>query len=102
MFAASFTTKRVEEDIPVITVKSDNVAVEAVRAAGTVEALAVTFADQATGTKVAGRTARESTGRPELTEAAVVVSGGRGVGGLESFALIKSATPSAATSLPCG
>jgi electron transfer flavoprotein alpha subunit len=33
---------------------------------------------------------RESTGRPELTDAAIVVSGGRGLGGGEHFALIES------------
>ncbi|MBA3620434.1 MAG: electron transfer flavoprotein subunit alpha/FixB family protein, partial [Acidothermales bacterium] len=32
---------------------------------------------------------QEQSGRPELTEAAVVVSGGRGVGGAENFALIE-------------
>ncbi|MFI0961250.1 electron transfer flavoprotein subunit alpha/FixB family protein [Streptomyces sp. NPDC021080] len=90
-FAASFTTKsRVAKGIPVITVKPNSAAVEAAPAAGSVEALTVTFSDQATGTKVTGRTARESTGRPELTEAAVVVSGGRGVGGPEHFTLIES------------
>jgi electron transfer flavoprotein alpha subunit len=50
----------------------------------------VTFSAQATGTKVTGRTPRESTGRPELTEAAIVVSGGRGVNGSENFAIIEA------------
>ncbi|WP_229898838.1 electron transfer flavoprotein subunit alpha/FixB family protein, partial [Streptomyces capoamus] len=59
-------------------------------AAGAVEALSVTFSDQATGTKVTGRTPRESTGRPELTEAAIVVSGGRGVNGAENFSIIEA------------
>ncbi|MEV7394832.1 MULTISPECIES: electron transfer flavoprotein subunit alpha/FixB family protein [unclassified Streptomyces] len=82
VFAASFTTKsRVSKGTPVITVKPNSAAVQAAPAAGAVEALAVTFSAAATGTKVTGRTARESTGRPELTEAAIVVSGGRGVNG---------------------
>ncbi|PAZ11269.1 electron transfer flavoprotein subunit alpha [Streptomyces sp. SA15] len=82
VFAASFTTKsRITKGTPVITVKPNSAAVEPTPAAGAVEALNVTFSDKATGTKVTGRTARESTGRPELTEAAIVVSGGRGVGG---------------------
>jgi electron transfer flavoprotein alpha subunit len=72
VFAASFTTKtRVSKGTPVITVKPNSAAVEAAPAAGTVEALAVTFSDKATGTKVTARTPRESTGRPELTEAAI-------------------------------
>lgn len=90
-FAASFTTKsRVSKGTPVITVKPNSAAVEAAPAAGAVEALAVTFSALATGTKVVSRTARESTGRPELTEAAIVVSGGRGVNGAENFAIIEA------------
>ncbi|MGW5847560.1 electron transfer flavoprotein subunit alpha/FixB family protein [Streptomyces sp. NPDC055254] len=90
-FAASFTTKsRVSKGTPVITVKPNSAPVEAAPAAGAVEALAVTFGALATGTKVTGRTPRESTGRPELTEAAIVVSGGRGVNGAENFHVIES------------
>ncbi|MGW0752773.1 electron transfer flavoprotein subunit alpha/FixB family protein [Streptomyces sp. NPDC002587] len=89
-FAASFTTKsRVSKGTPVITVKPNSAPVEAAPAAGTVEALAVTFGALATGTKVVSRTPRESTGRPELTEAAIVVSGGRGVNGAENFHIIE-------------
>ncbi|MFD8986320.1 electron transfer flavoprotein subunit alpha/FixB family protein [Streptomyces sp. NPDC059564] len=89
-FAASFTTKsRVSKGTPVITVKPNSAPVEAAPAAGSVEALAVTFGALATGTKVTARTPRESTGRPELTEAAIVVSGGRGVNGAENFHLIE-------------
>ncbi|WP_411102652.1 electron transfer flavoprotein subunit alpha/FixB family protein [Streptomyces sp. cmx-4-9] len=90
-FAASFTTKsRVSKGTPVITVKPNSAPVEAAPAAGAVEALAVTFGALATGTKVVSRTPRESTGRPELTEAAIVVSGGRGVNGAENFHVIEA------------
>ncbi|WP_338674252.1 electron transfer flavoprotein subunit alpha/FixB family protein [Streptomyces sp. SCSIO 30461] len=90
-FAASFTTKsRVSRGVPVITVKPNSAAVEPAAAAGAVEVLEVVFGEQATGTKVVSRTARESTGRPELTEAAIVVSGGRGVNGAENFAVIEA------------
>ncbi|WP_327129519.1 electron transfer flavoprotein subunit alpha/FixB family protein [Streptomyces sp. NBC_01727] len=90
-FAASFTTKsRVSRGVPVITVKPNSAPVEAAPATGAVEVLSVSFSAQATGTKVLSRTPRESTGRPELTEAAIVVSGGRGVNGAENFAIIEA------------
>ncbi|WP_165989861.1 electron transfer flavoprotein subunit alpha/FixB family protein [Streptomyces sp. YIM 98790] len=90
-FAASFTTRsRVTRGTPVITVKPNSAAPEAAPAAGSVEPLAVTFGELATGTKVTARTPRESTGRPELTEAAIVVSGGRGLNGAENFPLVEA------------
>ncbi|MFJ3088750.1 electron transfer flavoprotein subunit alpha/FixB family protein [Streptomyces sp. NPDC086838] len=90
-FAASYTTKsRVSKGVPVITVKPNSAPAEPAAAAGAVETLAVTFSAQATGTKVLSRTPRESTGRPELTEAAIVVSGGRGVNGAENFGIIEA------------
>ncbi|MFE2492622.1 electron transfer flavoprotein subunit alpha/FixB family protein [Streptomyces scopuliridis] len=91
VFAAAFSTRtRVSKGTPVITVKPNSAPVEAAPAAGVVEALTVSFSEKATGTKVVSRTARESTGRPELTEAAIVVSGGRGVNGAENFAVIEA------------
>lgn len=90
-FAASFTTKsRVSRGAAVITVKPNSAPVEPVAGAGVVEELVVSFSAQAEGTKVLLRTPRESTGRPELTEAAIVVSGGRGVNGAENFHIIEA------------
>lgn len=91
VFAAGYTTKsRITRGTPVITVKPNSAAPEAAQAAGAVEELPVSFGEAATGTKVTSRTPREATGRPELTEAAIVVSGGRGVGGGEHFHVIES------------
>ncbi|MFC9536763.1 electron transfer flavoprotein subunit alpha/FixB family protein [Streptomyces sp. NPDC056975] len=92
VFAAAFTTKsRVTRGVPVITVKPNSAPVETAPRDGlAVEALAVTFSALAHATRVVSRAARESTGRPELTESAVVVSGGRGVGSAENFALIEA------------
>ncbi|ROQ76664.1 electron transfer flavoprotein alpha subunit apoprotein [Streptomyces sp. CEV 2-1] len=90
-FAASFTTRsRVSRGVAVITVKPNSAPVEPVAGAGVVEELEVSFSALATGTKVLSRTPRESTGRPELTEAAIVVSGGRGVNGAENFPVIEA------------
>lgn len=90
-FAASFTTRsRVSRGVAVITVKPNSAPVEPVAGAGVVEELEVSFSALATGTRVLSRTPRESTGRPELTEAAIVVSGGRGVNGAENFRVIEA------------
>ncbi|MFC1420287.1 electron transfer flavoprotein subunit alpha/FixB family protein [Streptacidiphilus cavernicola] len=89
-FAASFTTRsRVSRGVPVITVKPNATSPEAAAAAGAVETVAVTFGAASTGTKVTSRTAKVASGRPELTEAAIVVSGGRGVGAAEGFGVVE-------------
>ncbi|WP_329561882.1 electron transfer flavoprotein subunit alpha/FixB family protein [Kitasatospora sp. NBC_01266] len=88
VFAASFQVKsKVSHGAPVITVKPNSAAPEAAPAAGTVENVTVEFTGNAA--KVTSRTARVSTGRPELTEAAIVVSGGRGVGAAEGFGVVE-------------
>ncbi|GAB2626483.1 electron transfer flavoprotein subunit alpha/FixB family protein [Streptomyces capparidis] len=91
VFAASFTVRsRVSHGVPVITVKPNSAAPEAAPAEPAVEPLEVSFGDLATGTEVVERTPREATGRPELTEAAIVVSGGRGVGSAENFSVVEA------------
>ncbi|MFI9275474.1 electron transfer flavoprotein subunit alpha/FixB family protein [Kitasatospora sp. NPDC052896] len=88
VFAASFQVKStVTHGAPVITVKPNAVAPEAAPAAGTVENVTVAFTGNAA--KVTSRTPRVSSGRPELTEAAIVVSGGRGVGAAEGFSVVE-------------
>ncbi|HEY2443611.1 MAG TPA: electron transfer flavoprotein subunit alpha/FixB family protein [Streptosporangiaceae bacterium] len=49
----------------------------------------VPVSDAARGARITERVMQERGERPELTEASIVVSGGRGVGGAESFALIE-------------
>ena len=88
VFAASFQVKSaVTTGVPVITVKPNSAAPEAAPAAGTVENVTVEFTGNAA--TVTSRTPRVSTGRPELTEAAIVVSGGRGVGAAEGFGVVE-------------
>ena len=67
--------------VPVITVKPNAVAPEPASAAGTVEQAAVTIPDQARSARIVKSEPKQATGRPELTEAAIVVAGGRGMGG---------------------
>jgi hypothetical protein len=54
-----------------------------------VESVAVAFSDAARGARVVSRTATKAARRPDLADARIVVSGGRGVGSAEGFALIE-------------
>jgi electron transfer flavoprotein alpha subunit len=49
----------------------------------------VTLSDGAKAAKIVERVVEERGERPELTEAAIVVSGGRGVGNAENFKIIE-------------
>jgi electron transfer flavoprotein alpha subunit len=54
-----------------------------------VQPVEVAFSDLARTAKVTGTTAKESTGRPDLTDAAIVVAGGRGMGSPEAFGMLE-------------
>ncbi|PBC77045.1 electron transfer flavoprotein alpha subunit apoprotein [Streptomyces sp. TLI_235] len=87
-FAASFqVTSTVTKGVPVITVKPNATSPAPAPVASTVEHVSVDFTGRSA--RVVQRTARVSTGRPELTEAAIVVSGGRGVGAAEGFGVVE-------------
>lgn len=91
VFAGSYTVDaRVTHGTPIITVKPNSCAPEEKSAAGTIEPFAVTVSDGAKRAKITERREKKKSGRPELTEAAIVVSGGRGTGGdfspVEAFA----------------
>ncbi len=82
VFAGSFTTQsKVTKGTPIIAVKPNSAAPEEGAGAGAVEQFAATVSDSAKAAQIVASQPRQSTGRPELTEAAVVVSGGRGTGG---------------------
>jgi electron transfer flavoprotein alpha subunit len=91
VFAGNYTVKaKVTKGTPVITVKPNSATPEEAEGAAAVEEFAATISDTAKGAKVVASQPRKSTGRPELTDAAIVVSGGRGTGGefgpIEEFA----------------
>ena len=82
VFAGNFTVDaKVTQGAPVIAVKPNSTSPEAASAAGTVEAVSFDVSDAGKGAKITSSKPKEASGRPELTEAAIVVSGGRGTGG---------------------
>jgi electron transfer flavoprotein alpha subunit len=82
VFAGNFTVQaKVTRGTPVITVKPNSATPEPADGAGVEEAVTVTISDSAKAARVTASEPRKASGRPELTEAAIVVSGGRGTGG---------------------
>ncbi len=88
---AIVVTSKVAQGTPVIAVRPNAVTPEAAPQPGVAETVPTTveLSDAAKSAKVTGRVVQEAGERPELTEASIVVSGGRGVGNAENFALIE-------------
>ena len=94
VFAAGYAVRaKVTTGVPVITIKPNSAAPEVVSGAPAspeVIAVAVTVSELARSAKIVERRPKEKSGRPDLSEAAIVVSGGRGTNGdfspVEAFA----------------
>jgi len=78
---------RVRRGTPIVAVRPNAVAPEP--APGAAELSPVSLAGEVSGAKVTARVVAERSERPDLTEASIVVSGGRGTGGAEGFGLIE-------------
>src|SRR3954462_14680929 len=91
VFAGNYSVKsKITKGIAIITVKPNAATPEASETSPEVEEFDVTISDAAKTAKITDSKPRAATGRPELTEAAIIVSGGRGTGGdfgpVEAFA----------------
>ena len=85
---ATIVHSRVKRGTPIVAMRPNAVAPEP--APGAAELAAVSLTSEATGAKVTGRVVAERGERPDLTEASIVVSGGRGTGGAEGFEIIET------------
>lgn len=80
---------RVTHGTPIITVRPNAIPAAAAPASAAKESLSVDISAGAKRVTVKDRTVVAKGARPELTEAEIVVSGGRGVGGAEGFGVIE-------------
>ncbi|WP_113702646.1 electron transfer flavoprotein subunit alpha/FixB family protein [Nonomuraea lactucae] len=80
---------RVRKGTPIVAVRPNSTAPVAAAGAGAEEEVSVSLSDSAKAARVIERVKQEKGARPELTEAAIVVSGGRGVGSAENFSIIE-------------
>ena len=87
---ATVVQSRVSRGTPVITLRPNSVDATPAPAAGEQVPLEVAVSDAARGARIVDRVAEQRSSRPELTEASVVVSGGRGLGGADNFSVVEA------------
>lgn len=90
IFGGAFVVKsKSTQGVPVISVRPGGVEASPAQGAAAETAVEVPATDVAKAAKITGREPLVGGDRPELTEASVVVSGGRGVGSAESFEVVE-------------
>ncbi|SHF64354.1 electron transfer flavoprotein alpha subunit apoprotein [Jatrophihabitans endophyticus] len=90
IFGASIeVTAKVSKGTPVITVRPNSFAPEPSTGAAEEVAVSVDLSDAAKAAKIVDTVVEEKGSRPQLSDASVVVSGGRGIGKADNFEIIE-------------
>jgi electron transfer flavoprotein alpha subunit len=80
---------KVSKGTPIVTVRPNSIAAEPASGAAEEVQVSVTISDAAKGAKVVDSVVEEKGSRPQLSDASVVVSGGRGIGNADNFNIIE-------------
>jgi electron transfer flavoprotein alpha subunit len=86
---AVIVKSRVLTGTPIVAVRPNSTAPEPAQGAAELEPVSVELSETAKSARITDRVVAERGERPALTEASIVVSGGRGVGNAENFALVE-------------
>jgi len=90
IFGAAITVQsKVTKGIPIITVRPNSFAPEESPGAGEEVTVSVELSDADKGAKITDTVVEAKGSRPQLADASVVVSGGRGIGKAENFEIIE-------------
>ncbi|MDT4901390.1 MAG: electron transfer flavoprotein alpha subunit, partial [Pseudonocardiales bacterium] len=91
IFGAAITVQsKVSKGTPIITVRPNSFAPEASTGAGEEVAVSVSLSDADKAAKIVDTVVEEKGSRPQLSDASVVVSGGRGIGNADNFSVIEN------------
>jgi electron transfer flavoprotein alpha subunit len=90
IFGGAITVQaKVTKGTPLIVIRPNAISAQASPGAAEIVPVEIAVSDAAKGAKITERVEQERGARPELTEASIVVSGGRGMGNAENFGIIE-------------
>jgi electron transfer flavoprotein alpha subunit len=90
IFGGAVTVQsKVQTGTPIITVRPNSTAPVEQAGAGTVEQVTAEFSDADKAARLVEAVVEAKGGRPDLGEASIVVSGGRGMGNADNFAIVE-------------